>query len=120
MKKVIKPSLLLLFILHTCVICGRGKEANVELTLQIDSYVSEVEQMVYAYRLEGNNYFIDDSVKIVPGIKKYTLRAYVPYETVDKPIIHKTWSFAHAGLSTSKRKTCAGNNRQRHKDRHII
>ena len=66
----------------------QGK-SNVELTVRVSPFINEIEQMLYVYQLNGNNYSIDDSVRIEPGRDVYVVHANVPYETTVRLLFSK-------------------------------
>lgn len=47
-----KVCILVLAILFSNLISGREKETNVKLTVQVSSYINEIEQMLYVYQLK--------------------------------------------------------------------
>ena len=70
-------------VLFFCIlICSTvsGKE-NVTVKMTLDDFVRGVEQDVYVYRIVGNNYYIDDSVHIVPSKNTYIVHSRVDYES---------------------------------------
>ena len=69
-------------------LAGQGK-SNVELTVRVSPFINEIEQMLYVYQLNGNNYSIDDSVRVEPGRDVYVVHANVPYETTVRLLFSK-------------------------------
>ena len=62
-------------------IFAQGRQTNVKLTVHVSPFINKTEQMLYVYLLNGNNYSIEDSVRIEPGRDVYEVKANVPYET---------------------------------------
>ena len=54
--------------------------SNIKVTVNIDPYTSEVEQMVYLYTILGNEYCILDSALMGNDVNQVTLKGYIPYE----------------------------------------
>ena len=69
-------------------LAGQGM-SNVELTVRVSPFINEIEQMLYVYQLNGNNYSIDDSIRIEPNSDKYVVHANVPYETTVRLLFSK-------------------------------
>ena len=82
-KKIIITTLI-----ASIALAGQGK-SNVELTVRVSPFINEIEQMLYVYQLNGNNYSIDDSVKVEPGRDVYVVHANVPYETTVRLLFSK-------------------------------
>ena len=81
--------LLLCFTLHIDINYSQVVKTDVELTVLVSPFINETEQMLYVYQLNGNIYFIDDSIRIEPGCDKYVVHANVPYETAIRLLFSK-------------------------------
>lgn len=78
-KKII--TLLSFLFIFSSTLTAREK-SNVTLTLHLDPFINEVEQMIYVYYRGHMNSGVYDSVKVVPGKSVYTLHGYVPFEDI--------------------------------------
>ena len=72
-----------------CLTSEAVTEKNVRILIHVDSFINRTEQMLYVYQLNGNNYKIDDSVKIEPCRNLYEVHADVPFETTVRLLFSK-------------------------------
>lgn len=84
MKRVIS----IILLLFSMTFFASAKK-NVKIAVHVNSFVNKTEQMLYVYQLNGNNYSIDDSVKIDPYRNVYEVCANVPYETTVRLLFSK-------------------------------
>lgn len=71
-----------LLILFVCFVSDSfcHERYNVRIDVHVSPYINEIEQMLYVYYINGNNYEIHDSVLVKPGQSDYKLQSNVPYE----------------------------------------
>jgi thiol-disulfide isomerase/thioredoxin len=72
-----------------CLTAMANNKSNVQINIKVDNFINSVEQMLYVYQLEGNEYTIDDSIKIEPGRNNYVVHANLPYEMTVKLLFSK-------------------------------
>ena len=87
-NRIMNKKIIITTLIAFMALAGQGK-SNVELTVRVSPFINEIEQMLYVYQLNGNNYSIDDSVRIEPGRDVYVVHANVPYETTVRLLFSK-------------------------------
>lgn len=83
-----KKLLILLNVLLLNALCV-GATSNVTIKMRLTPEINTVEQTVYVYHYEGNEYIIDDSVRTDPAQAEYTLKCNVEEESVVRLLFSK-------------------------------